>query len=332
MKSDSKNPPHPTDLAAESHDTAPGRRLFIKAAAVLGMGLAAGCTNTARPLREQALAPGQFKTGDGAILNYIESGKGQPLVLIPGWSQTAAMYKHQIEVFSKTHRVIAVDMRGHGESSKPPHGYRMARLAIDLHELLEGLRLNDVAIAGHSMGCSVIWSYWDQFGADRLSKIVLIDQSPSVSYWPGWSDEEKQLAGALFDGKGLYDTCAALAGPDGVTTTAGLVNDLFFTKSYSRTELQWVLAENLKFPRESAAKLLLDHCAQDWRDTIPRINLPTLVVGGKASFIHPRSQEWIARQIPGAQVSIFEAAEGGGHFMFMENPAKFNAILAGFLA
>lgn len=332
MKTESNLPQNPAELAVGPHGTAGGRRLFIKAAAALGMGLAAGCGTTARHLQAQALPPGQFKTGDGAILNYIESGKGRPLVLIPGWSQTAAMYKHQIEVFSKSHRVIAVDMRGHGESSKPPHGYRIARLALDLRELLEGLRLTDVALAGHSMGCSVIWSYWDQFGADRLSKLVLIDQSPSVSFWPGWSDEEKQLAGALFDGKGLYDTCAALAGPDGATTTAGLVNDLFFTKGYSRTELQWVLSENLKFPRESAARLLLDHCAQDWRDTIPRINIPTLVVGGEASFINPRSQEWIARQIPGARVSIFAAEEGGGHFMFMENPAKFNAIMSGFLA
>lgn len=333
MKTESNLPPHdPAGLAGDPNGCAGGRRLFIKAAAALGMGLAAGCGTTARPLQDQALAPGQFRTGDGAILHFIESGRGQPLVLIPGWSQTAAMYKHQIEAFSKTHRVIAVDMRGHGESGKPPHGYRIARLALDLHELLEGLRLTNVAIAGHSMGCSVIWSYWDQFGADRLSKMVLIDQAPAVTFWPGWSEDEKQLAGALFDGKGLYDTCAALVGPDGAKTTAGLVNDLFFTKSYSRTELEWVLAENLKFPRESAARLLLDHCVQDWRDTIPRINIPTLVVGGKASFFTPRSQEWIAQQIPGAQVSIFEAEEGGSHFMFMENPAKFNAIVARFLA
>lgn len=310
------------------------RREFIKAAAALGMGLVAGCDTmgTMKRPRADALAPGQFKTSDGTVLSYIESGQGEPLVMIPGWSQTAAMFKNQIETFSQKYRVIAVDMRGHGESGKPPHGYRVARLALDVHEFLEGKNLSNVAIAGHSMGCSVIWSYWDQFGGDRLSKMVLIDQAPTVTAWPGWSDEQKHVAGAVLDGKSLYETCAGLMGPDGGKVTEGLVNDLFFTKSFPKELRTWVLAENLKFPREPAAKLLVDHCTQDWRDTIPRINLPTQIFGGQGSFFSPRSQEWIQRQIPGSQLSIFTAEEGGSHFMFLENPVKFNHILAGFLA
>jgi non-heme chloroperoxidase len=319
----------PTHVPAE---TASSRRAFLTSAAVLGAGLVAGCQNMAATKTDSELGPGKFKTSDGAVLNYIEAGKGKPLVMIPGWSQTAAMYKHQIAAFSTTHRVIAVDMRGHGDSSKPPSGYRIARLSRDLHEFLEGMRLNDVILAGHSMGCSVIWSYWDQYGGERLSKLVLIDEAPAVVYWPGWSDEQKKLAGAVFDPKGLFDTCASLAGPDGVQTTAGLVNGLFFTKNFSQAEKDWVLLENLKMPRESAARLLSDHCVQDWRDTIPRINIPTIVFGGTGSFFTPASQEWIHRQIPGSLVEIFTTEEGGSHFMFMENPAKFNRLLAEFLA
>ncbi|HEX7813313.1 MAG TPA: alpha/beta hydrolase [Burkholderiales bacterium] len=89
--------------------------------------------------------------------------------------------------------------------------------------------------------------------------------------------------------------------------------------------------ENLKFPRASAAKLLADHCVQDWRDTIPRISVPTLIYGGTASFFTPASQQWIQSQIPGSRIEIFTSEEGGSHFMFMENPAKFNRILAEFL-
>ncbi len=311
-------PSHPNPQFVSS------RRGFLGSG--LALATAAACASFA-----PVASAGTGLTQDGVRLNFIEKGRGQPLVMIPGWSQTAAMYKHQLEVLSGRYRVIALDMRGHGDSDKPTHGYRMARLAADVHDFLEGMNLRNVALAGHSMGCSVIWSYIDQFGPDRLSKLVLIDQAPTVIFWPGWSDDEKQEAGALFDAKGLLDTAAALAGPDGEKTTAGLVNGLFFTKGYSPQELEWVLKENLKFPRAPAARLLVDHCMQDWRDTIRRIDLPTLVVGGEASFFTPRSQRWIAAQIPGAQAEIFGASEGGSHFMFMENPGKFNAIVQNFL-
>ncbi|MEO1105169.1 MAG: alpha/beta hydrolase [Pseudomonadota bacterium] len=60
-----------------------------------------------------------FTTSDGVTLSYLEAGEGQPFVMIPGWSQTALQWRAQIEAFSKTMRVIAVDMRGHGASDKP---------------------------------------------------------------------------------------------------------------------------------------------------------------------------------------------------------------------
>lgn len=307
------------------NSTRPSRRAFLRSATALA------ATTTVAGWQTSVARADTAITNDGVRLNYIEQGKGRPLVLVPGWSQTAAMYKHQIEALSRRYRVIAVDMRGHGDSDKPAHGYRIARLADDLHDFIAGMNLRDVVLGGHSMGCSVIWSYWDQYGADRISKLLLIDQAPATTFWPGWTDDQKQEAGAIFDPKTLVDTAAAIGGADGVKTTEGFVNGFFFTKEYSPSELAWVLSENLKFPRASAAKLLVDHCMQDWRDTIPRIDVPTLVVGGEASFFTPRSQQWIASQIPGGQAVIFGANEGGSHFMFMENPGKFNAIAEAFI-
>lgn len=325
---DPQKPQHDSKLTSADKD----RRNFLAGAAALG---AAVATAACAPMESKTSASGMAvkspKTNDGVKLNFIEKGKGKPIVMIPGWSQTAAMYKHQLDGLSSKYRVIALDMRGHGDSDKPQHGYRIARLADDLHDFLHDMRLENVALAGHSMGCSVIWSYWDNYGGDHISKLILIDQAPTVTAWPGWTDAQKQEAGALFDPKALYETAAALSGPEGDKATANLVNNLFFTKSYPKDQLAWVLAENMKFPRPLAAKLLVDHCMQDWRDTIPRINVPTLVFGGKASFFHPKSQEWIAKQIPNAQLSIFEAEEGGSHFMFMENAAKFNGIVEKFM-
>ena len=270
---------------------------------------------------------GTFTTSDGVKLNYLEVGSGKPLVMIPGWSQTAAQFKHQLSGLSSKYHVIAIDMRGHGDSSKPENGYRIHRLSTDVHEFLVGKGLKDVTLAGHSMGCSVIWGYWELFGSDRLSKLVLIDQMPMITANPTWGEQEKTDAGAILDKNSLYDITNALAGPDGVKTTEGFITGMF-TKQYPRDEVKWAIDQNLKFPRPYAARLLYDHATNDWRDVIKRINIPTLVVGGKTSLVGWKSQQWIAAQIPGAKAVIFEEAEGGNHFMFMENPTKFNQLVA----
>ena len=76
---------------------------------------------------------------------------------------------------------------------------------------------------------------------------------------------------------------------------------------------------------------MLNHAFQDWRDVIPRLTLPTLVIGGRVSAVPWKSVEWIAHRIKGAQLEIFEEDEGGNHFMFIENSTKFNRIVSEFI-
>ena len=269
-------------------------------------------------------------TNDGVRLHFIEQGSGAPLVMIPGWSQTAAQFEDQMAGLAARRRVIAVDMRGHGESDKPEHGYRIQRLAMDLRNAIEALGLERVSLLGHSMGCSVIWCYLDLFGPAGLERLVLVDQMPCITARPGWSEQEKQEAGAIFDGTSLYETIDKLAGSEGKQTTGGLIGSMF-TRTFSPERAKWVIERNLRMPRRHAASLLLNHAMQDWRDLIPRIALPTLIVGGRASLIDWRSQQWIHRQIAGSRLEIFEEAEGGSHFMFMENPERFNRLVDEFL-
>jgi non-heme chloroperoxidase len=278
---------------------------------------------------EPTFKEGWFTTNDGVKLHYLEAGSGSPLVMIPGWSQSAMEFKYQLTGLSDKYHVYALDMRGHGDSAKPDHGYRIQRLSADVHEFLVGNNLGAVTLAGHSMGCSVIWGYWEQYGSDRLSKLILVDQMPMITSNPAWSPKELEDAGAIFDGKSLFDNVNALAGPEGVKTTEGFIRGMF-TKQYPMDAVDWVIQENLKFPREYAARLLFDHATNDWRDLIPAINIPTLVVGGKASLVPWKSQVWVGSQIRGAQTEIFEENEGGAHFMFMENPAKFNRLVKAF--
>lgn len=306
------------------------RRTFIKAAAASGAAVALSELVSSERAAGATAAAGSFKTSDGYTLRYVEAGRGKPLVCIPGWSQTAAQFKHQVSGLSDRYRVIAVDMRGHGESEKPSHGYTIQRLAKDVHDLLAARKLTDVAVMGHSMGCAVMWSYWELWGAERLGKLIFVDQMPMITADPAWSAQEKEDAGAIFDPASLYETIHKLAGPEGASTTAGFIGGMF-TKAYPKGDVEWVIEQNLKMPREYAAALLYNHATQDWRRVIPRITVPTLVIGGRASLVPWKSQAWINRQIKGSRLEIFEENEGGNHFTFMENPDKFNRVVREFL-
>lgn len=269
-------------------------------------------------------------TSDGVELHYLEAGSGPTLVLVHGWSQSAEQYAHQINALSDRYRVIALDLRGHGESAKPDHGYKIQRLATDVHDVLVALDLHDVALLGHSMGCSVIWCYWDLFGADRLAKLLLIDEPPFLTANPAWTQEDLDAAGAIFTPQSVTETANALAGADSEAVTRGFIGGML-TAACPADVKEWIIQRNFCLPRAHAATLLYNHCHQDWRDVIPRITLPTLVVGGRVSLVPWKSVAWTAQQISGARLEIFEEDEGGQHFMFVENPEKFNRILREFL-
>jgi pimeloyl-ACP methyl ester carboxylesterase len=273
-----------------------------------------------------------FVTSDGVALSYGNIGKGQPLVMIHGWSQTADQFRHQFDAFAADAHVLAYDQRGHGLSARPDHGYRIHRLAMDLREFLENLDVRDATLLGHSMGCSVIWAYLELFGEHRLAKLVLVDEPPCLTINPAWSNREIAEAGALFKAEAVVDLCNSLA-DEGLTGTVSdaLMNSML-TPGCPADLRTWMMECNRQMPRPLAAALMRQHAPIDWRDVIRRIRLPSLVVGAEASLAPASSIRWIAEQIPGAILEIFGADEGGSHFMFAENPEKFNRVVLDFLA
>jgi non-heme chloroperoxidase len=273
-----------------------------------------------------------FVTSDGVSLSYGSFGKGPSLVMIHGWSQTADQFRYQFEVLADRAHVIVYDQRGHGLSARPDYGYRIHRLAMDLRELLESLDVRETVLLGHSMGCSVIWAYLELFGEDRLTKLILVDEPPCLTINPAWADREISETGALFKAEALVELCNSLAA-EGLT---GAVSDALMTSMLTPAcppDLRaWMMKCNREMPRPLAAALMRHHAPVDWRDVIRRIRLPSLVVGGEASLAPASSMRWIAEQIPGAVLEIFGANEGGSHFMFAENPEKFNRVALNFLA
>ena len=77
-----------------------------------------------------------FKTNDGVEIYYEVQGEGRPLFLLPGWTCTTKFWKYNIPELAKTCKVIAMDMRGHGQSEKVMHSHRISRLAVGTERLL----------------------------------------------------------------------------------------------------------------------------------------------------------------------------------------------------
>lgn len=277
------------------------------------------------------IATQAITTNDGTRLVYRDSGgEGIPLVMIHGWGQTQEMFRYQLRGLTPTRRVVTLDLRGHGVSDKPHHGYRIARLAHDVLELVDQLRLDRFDALGWSMGVSVWWSFMDQYGTDRIRRFVAVDQPAAVAAVPWMTDDEQRDSGALFGVPGLLELGAALAGPDGERVRADFVRGMF-SGDTDPGILAFVAEQIRATPPYAAVPLLFDHCAQDWRDVLPRVDVPTLVIGCDGSHVSPASQRFVARRIPDAQLHIFPTDVASSHFPFLENPAAFNGVLEKFL-
>jgi pimeloyl-ACP methyl ester carboxylesterase len=272
-----------------------------------------------------------FAASDGAVLRFRRRGSGPPLILVHGWSQSGAMFRHQLDALSHGFTVIVPDVRGHGGAAVPAGGLRMARLAADLSELIAHLGLGPVDLLGWSMGVSVIWSYVDLFGTGGVRRFVFVDQPAMLTVLPGMDADERAACGCLFTPGELADLYAALLGPDGEAMRAGFVRGMV-TPGIPDDLLTWILAENAQTPLAVAAALLISHATNDWRDVLDRIDRPALVIAGTASHVDPRSQRYIAGRIAGARYHEFSAAEGGAHFPFLEAPEPFNHVVGSFLA
>lgn len=273
----------------------------------------------------------QTRCSDGTVVSHREAGDGPgTVVLLPGWSQTAQMFAGQVATLSPRWRVVAIDHRGHGESSTPEFGYHLHRLAADLRDVLIAHNLDHVHLVGHSMGCAVIWAYLELFGADRIASLVLVDQMPCAIRNPEWTDEESREAGATMSITGLFAFTNLLRG-DAPDPRPRFLADVTSAAIDPRQLLE-LTTQSLTFDRRHAAELIFDVATHDWRSLIAHIRLPTLVIGGDSVNVPLASQRWISRRIPGAEFVRIPARAGGGtHFPFLENPSMFDAAVAAFL-
>ena len=273
----------------------------------------------------------KLMTNDGVKLHYDITGTGSPLVLVHGWNQSAALFERQVAGLSDHFEVITFDLRGHGESGRPDYGYRMARYAMDLRTVIDQVAGKPAHVLGHSMGCCVLWSYFDLFAGDGIDKAVFVDMMTHPIVNPAFGEQEVADYGAILSAEAFFEIFNGLTAGAQAQIMPGLLDGMV-TPRISTEDKAWLLAENARMPGPLSAREFFSDILADWRDVPPQINRPALYIAGEASFVPCSATRWAAEQTPGAVFETFAADEGGNHFMFIENPDRFNRLVADFLS
>jgi pimeloyl-ACP methyl ester carboxylesterase len=115
-----------------------------------------------------------FAQVNGVKLHYVMGGQGAPLLLVHGYPETWQTWAAMMPALAENHTVIAVDMRGLGDSEITPAGYDKRNVAEDLHQLMENLGLHSFHLVAHDWAVSVAYALANAY-PQTVSKLVLIE-------------------------------------------------------------------------------------------------------------------------------------------------------------
>jgi pimeloyl-ACP methyl ester carboxylesterase len=256
---------------------------------------------------------------NGATLYYEDHGDGQPIVFLHGMGAGLRYFEPQLVGLSEDYRTLAVDFRSHGRSARTELGHTLPQFARDVHAFLTQLDLEEVVLVGWSLGAIVSWEYVDQFGTDRLRALVDVDMEPSP------------LKRADYE-YGSYTVAGLAEALDRIQTEPlALIEENIeaLLKDPPSRELRTMMfdEESRTSPLVQAAMLL--GALRDYRDVLPRIDVPALVcAGADETWRTVASVEYAAALLPDSR---FERFEDSGHCLTVEEPARFNQVLGEFV-
>jgi non-heme chloroperoxidase len=268
------------------------------------------------------------KENSGNIdIYYEDHGDGQPVVLIHGFPLNGHSWEKQVGVLlAKGYRVITYDRRGFGDSSQPSFGYDYDTFAADLNKLITELDLRDTVLVGFSMGTGEVTRYLSKYGSERISKAVLM--APVPPFLLKTDDNLEGVDRSVFDGimKSIVaDRPAYLS-----TFFKDFYNvDVFHGARISddAIRLSWNVAAG------ASAKGTLD-CVPSWltdfRDDLPRIDVPTLIIQGDADRILPHHSTG-ARLPKLIKDSRLVVIPDGPHAINWTHADQVNSVLLDFL-
>jgi pimeloyl-ACP methyl ester carboxylesterase len=264
----------------------------------------------------------RVEIGDGVSLRVIEAGKpgdAPALVFIPGWSTGGDIWRHQIDTFAKTHRVITFDPRSQGESATATSGNTPETRAQDLHVLLERLGVRRPVLIGWSQGVQDIAAYVERYGTKDLAGIVLVDAA--VSDGAEGMVARSQETAEQFKMFAVYQAHQK-------EYLAGMMQAII-SKPQSDGVIERLVSTGMKTPSDIGVGMLVaDMFGVNRTPALKKIECPTLIIASTKSFELPRQQA-AAKQIPHAR---FEKIENAAHAVFVDQPDRFDESLKSFLA
>lgn len=258
----------------------------------------------------------------GRTLRYLDTGAGQPVVLIHAFPLSADMWAPQIGALPRGWRLVAPDLRGFRGLASPavpaPAGaVTMDDYARDVVALLDHLQIERAVVGGCSMGGYVTFALW-RLARERVRGLVLANTRPQADTAEGRAKRGEMLA--------LLER-----GGPGAVATAMLPSLLGKTTHASRPEVmarvRALIEANPPAAIAGAISALMDR--PDSTPLVESMRVPAMVVLGLEDTLIPReAADLMFETLPNARLAVIARA---GHLSNLEDPDLFNAFLAEFL-
>lgn len=263
---------------------------------------------------------------NGSLLAYRDQGEGPVMLLVHGWGVSGELFDEQVSALSDRFRVIVPDIPGHGASGVFPVGAGFQALADALEELISRLQLRAIVLLGWSLGAMVVWDLLARYPELDIKALVIVDMVPRILNDGEWNF-------GLREGQDhhAFDREIELIENDWPAYVNLLAPQLISPGSdRPATDLLAIIkAAAISNHAPSMARLWALLVEQDFRAILPNITIPTLVItGGRSALYSVASGQWVAAQIPRSEFVIFES---GGHAPHLDQPQRFNQLLAEFV-
>jgi len=254
---------------------------------------------------------------NGITLAYTDQGQGMPVVMLHAFPQDRMMWASQVAALSKTHRVIAPDCRGFGESDAPAGAYTLEQYADDVKGLLDHLLIKPAVFVGLSMGGYTLFVFYRKY-ASHVKALVLADTRAGA-------DNEEGKAGRL--------AIAATAQKTGAGRVAEIMLPKLLSSVARETKPELIRSVRARIeqthPNGIAGAQMAMAARPDSVPLLPQITCPTLILMGELDGPTPPSEgKLMVEAIPGARLTIIPQA---GHLSNLEQPEAFNTALLNFL-
>ena len=248
---------------------------------------------------------------------WFEVGRGAPIVLVHGLADDHRAWRRVLPRLLLRHRVVLYDFRGHGQTSLGDADGTLGQLAADLGRLLDALELDRVALAGFSLGGTIVMRFAIDH-SDRIEKLLPVSTSSRVGRAAAeWYLERAGLAGQGFEA--LFPHLEQDTREQFATAPELLADHLSIRR------------ECVEDPRgfANACRAMARLREEPLDPDLERIRVPTLVITGTDDQLcPPKAAEIISAGIRGARI---ELVDGSGHQLPVQRPDALADLMLGFL-